>query len=426
MNKRNFLTIGAVLTVFLAIGAAVYFSGIFPAGVANATTSCPDCTSEEYENESENHADHAESTEPGHETETDPHAHEGHVVLSEAAIRQFGIEVAQAGPGEIGLYTTLPAEIALNEDKKAHVVPRIPGVVHSVAKTLGDKVTAGEVLAVLHSRELADYKAAYLAGREKLALAETIYEREKNLWEKKITAEQDYLKAAGEVADARISLRSAEQKLHAIGFSQEYLDNLPRDPEESYIIYEIIAPIAGTIVEKHITHGEVLREDSQPFVIADLNDVWVNVNIHQKDLPYVKPGQQAVLKTEHERAEAVVSYVSPVVNENTRTALARIIIPNDSGRWRPGTFAMADICIEEVDGKVVVPREAVVTHEEMSLVFVPAEEGFLPQPVEPGRRNEEWVEIVSGLEPGQNYVVRGAFTLKSEMTKSTGDPCGGH
>lgn len=426
MNKRNLVTIGAVLTIFLTIGAAVYFSGIFPAGAANAKTSCPDCTSEEHENESEPHADHAESTEPGHETEADHHAHEGHVVLSEAAIRQFGIEAAQAGPGEIGLYTTLPAEIAMNEDKKAHVVPRIPGVVHSVAKTLGDKVTAGEVLAVLHSRELADYKAAYLTGREKLALYETMYEREKNLWEKKITAEQDYLKAAGELADAQIELRSAEQKLHAIGFSQEYLDNLPRAPEESYIIYEIIAPIAGTIVEKHITHGEVLREDSQPFVIADLSDVWVNVNIHQKDLPYVKPGQQAVLKTEHERAEAVVSYVSPVVNENTRTALARIILPNNSGRWRPGTFAMADICIEKANGRIVIPREAVVTHEEMSLVFVPAEGGFLPQPVEPGRRNEEWVEIVSGLEPGQNYVARGTFTLKSEMTKSTGDPCGGH
>ncbi|OPZ97290.1 MAG: Cobalt-zinc-cadmium resistance protein CzcB [Planctomycetes bacterium ADurb.Bin412] len=253
-----------------------------------------------------------------------------------------------------------------------------------------------------------------------------MYEREKTLWEKKIAAEQDYLKAAGEAADARIALRLAEQKLHALGFSQEYLDKLPQDPEESYIIYEIVAPIEGTIIEKHITRGEVFQEDSQPFVIADLSDVWVNVNIHQKDLPYVKTGQQAVLKTDHELGEGVVSYVSPVVHENTRTALARIILPNDSGRWRPGSFAMADICIEEVDGKVVVPREAVVAHEDMSLVFVPAEEGFLPQPVEPGRGNEEWVEIVSGLEPGQNYVARGAFTLKSEMVKSTEDPCGGH
>jgi len=420
MNKRNFVAFAAILTLGITVAAAVYFSGIFPAGAASATTACTDCAHGEHD------ADHAEAAETGHETEADPHAHEGHIVLSEAAISLFGIEMAQAGPGKIGLSTTLPAEIAMNEDKKAHVVPRIPGVVHSVARTLGDTVAAGEVLAVLHSRELADYKAAYLAGREKLALAETMYDREKNLWEKKIAAEQDYLKAASEAADARIGLRSAEQKLHALGFSQEYLEHLPEAPEESYIIYEIAAPIDGTIVEKHITRGEVLREDSLPFVIADLRDVWVNIHIHQKDLPHVRPGQQAVVKTEHEQDEGIIGYISPVVKEATRTVLARITLPNDSGRWRPGRFAMADICLEERDGKVVVPNEAIVTHEGLSLVFVPAEEGFRPQPVEVGRNNEEWAEIVSGLEPGQNYVARGAFTLKSEMTKSTEDPCGGH
>ena len=122
----------------------------------------------------------------------------------------------------------LPAEIALNGDRIAHVVPRIPGVVRSVIKTLGDKVRAGEVLAVIHSRELADYKAGYLGAREKITLAETMYEREKSLWEKKITAEQDYLKAKRDVADARIELRSAEQKLHALGFSEEYLETIAK------------------------------------------------------------------------------------------------------------------------------------------------------------------------------------------------------
>lgn len=374
------------------------------------------------------HDAHAESEtahdEPGH-TEA-AHAEEIMITLRDSAIRQFGIELAQAGPGKIGMHTTLPAEVALNDDNKAHVVPRIPGVVRSVMKTLGDNVRAGEVLAVIHSRELADFKAAYLAAREKIGLAEAMFEREKSLWEKKITAEQDYLKAKSDLADARIELRSAEQKLHALGLSEDYLGNLPSASEESYIVYEITAPIDGTIIERHITTGEVLRDDSETFIVADLRNVWVNVNISQKDLPNVKRGQKALLKTDHTQGQGIVSYVSGVVNENTRTALARIVLPNDLGQWRPGTFATANIYVEEFDCPIVIPNDAVVTMENESFVFVASENGFVPREVVPGRVNSEFVEIASGLEAGERYVTKGAFTLKSELMKSNQDPCGGH
>ena len=84
------------------------------------------------------------------------------------------------------------------------------------------------------------------------------------------------------------------------------------------------------------------------------------------------------------------------------------------------------IYTEEVECSVVVPKDAIVTVEGKSIVFVPAEEGFKPQQVQLGRVNGEYIEIVSGLEQGQKYVAKGAFTLKSEMNKSTEDPCGGH
>ena len=237
------------------------------------------------EKEGEHADEDTHANESGH---TDEHGHEVIVKLKDTAIKEFGIEIAEAKAGKIGMHTTLPAEITLNADAVAHIVPRLGGVVRSVSKNLGDKVQAGEVLAVIHSRELADYKAGYLGAKEKLTLAQTMFEREKSLWEKKITAEQEYLNAKRDVADAQIEMRSAEQKLHALGFSQEYLKNLPNQPEESFIVYEIVAPIDGTIIEKHITLGEMLKDDSEPFVVADLSNVWVKVNVHQKDLPKVK------------------------------------------------------------------------------------------------------------------------------------------
>ncbi|MCX5634682.1 MAG: efflux RND transporter periplasmic adaptor subunit [Planctomycetota bacterium] len=348
------------------------------------------------------------------------------VKLKDTAIKDFGIEIAQAQGGTIGTHTTLPAEITLNADAVAHIVPRLGGVVRSVSKNLGDKVRAGEVLAVIHSRELADYRAGYLGAKEKIALAQTMFEREKNLWEKKITAEQEYLNAKRDMADAQIEMRSAKQKLHALGFSQEYLETLSNQPDESFIVYEVITPIAGTIIEKHITLGEVLKDDSEPFVVADISNVWVKVNVHQKDLPTVRCSQKAVIKTEHNQGEGVVSYVSSVLEENTRTALARIVLPNEDGMWRPGTFATASIYVDQVDCKIVVTKEAIVTMENKPFVFIVKEDGFSPQEVGLGKMNGEFAEIVSGLEPGQKYVAKGAFTLKSEMTKSNEDPCGGH
>lgn len=360
------------------------------------------------------------------ESESDEHGHEVIVKLKDTAIKDFGIEVAPAQGGTIGMHTTLPAEITLNADAVAHIVPRVPGVVRSVSKNLGDKVLAGDILAVIHSRELSDYKAGYLGAKEKLTLAQTMFDREKTLWEKKITAEQEYLNAKRDLADAQIEMRSAKQKLHALGFSQAYLENLPNQPDESFIIYEIVAPIAGTIIQKHITLGEALKDDSEPFVVADLSNVWVKVNIHQKDLPKVRSGQKAVVKTEHNQGEGVVSYVSSVLEENTRTALARIVLPNEDGMWQPGAFATASIYVDRVECSIVVPKEAIVTMEGKSFVFIAEEDGFAPREVQIGKINGEFTEIVSGLELGQKYVAKGAFTLKSEMTKSNEDPCGRH
>jgi len=416
--KRKVLTGSFTLIILTAIGSCIYFSGVFAANAAESQATCQDT----HDNPTITTDAHNHEAESG----TDEHGHEVIVKLKDTAIKDFGIEIAQAQGGTIGTHTTLPAEITLNADAVAHIVPRLGGVVRSVSKNLGDKVRAGEVLAVIYSRELSDYKAGYLGAKEKLTLAQTMFEREKTLWEKKITAEQEYLNAKRDLADAQIEMRSAEQKLHALGFSQEYLETLPNQPDESFIVYEVITPIAGTIIEKHITLGEVLKDDSEPFVVANLSNVWVKVNVHQKDLPTVRCGQKAVIKTEHNQGEGVVSYVSSVLEENTRTALARIVLPNEDGMWRPGTFATASIYVDQVDCKIVVTKEAIVTMEGKPFVFIVKEDGFAPQEVQLGKINGEFAEIVSGLEPGQKYAAKGAFTLKSEMTKSNEDPCGGH
>lgn len=371
------------------------------------------------EEEHQGHEDHA-GHEDGKAAREERGGHGEEVVrLTREQIKRFGIEAAAAGPGKIEKHVTLPGEIRVNADRMAHVVPRVAGVVRKVRKSLGDRVETGEVMAVIESRELSDANAACLAAREKLALAEANYEREERLWKKKVSSEQDYLNAKQALAEARIELRSAERKLRALGFSEEYIQRLPSLPEKSLARYEITAPFGGEVIHKHVAAGEAVKNDAEIFVVADLSRVWIDLSVYQRDLPYVREGAKAVISIGHgvPDREGIISYVGPVVGEKTRTALARVVLPNEDGGLRPGLFISGKIAASEADVPVLVPKTALQTFEGKTVVFVETAEGFEPRPVVTGREDEKSVEIVSGLAAGERYVSKGSFTIKAQLSK---------
>lgn len=341
------------------------------------------------------------------------------VELSTQELEEFGVKIGTAGPGMLKVHLELPGEVVVNPDRLAHLGPRVSGVVLEVRKNLGDPVRTGELMAVLESRELADLKSTYLAAKERLALARSIFRREKDLWKQKISAEQEYLQARQALAEAKVNLRSAEQKLHALGFSETYLADLPSHPDVSYTRYEIVAPFDGTVIAKHITLGEKLNNDSEAFVIADLSSVWVNLSVYQRDLPFVHVGQPVTISPKEGSLEATgtISYMSPLLDEKTRTATARVVLANPDGRWRPGLFVSGNVTVDAIEVRVLAPQTALQQVDGRPSVFVETEKGFEPRPVKIGRTNGTHVEVLSGLEPGDRYVTFGAFTLKSELEK---------
>ena len=119
----------------------------------------------------------------------------------------------------------------MNEERLAHVVPPVAGVVREVAVRVGDAVEAGQILAVLASRELAEARAAYLGARGRRELAQIDHDREKRLWEQDILAEQDYLDAKQTLLEADIELQAAEQALHALGTVDAELELLEASHE---------------------------------------------------------------------------------------------------------------------------------------------------------------------------------------------------
>jgi cobalt-zinc-cadmium efflux system membrane fusion protein len=302
----------------------------------------------------------------------------------------------------------------------AHVGPRVGGVAREVYASLGDTVRAGQLLAVLESRELADSKAAFLAASERSRLTEATYRREERLWQEKVSSERDFLDASNGLAEAKIELRAAEQKLHALGLGQDEVRQLAEEPDTGYTHYRITAPFNGEVIDRHITVGETIPTETPVFTVADLTTVWIDLSVYQKDLAEVEPGQLVHVKPANNGVEgsAAIEFVQPLLGEDTRTALARITMPNSERRWKPGMFVTATVVVDAAQVDIRVPRTALIRMEDGDdVVFVQTDEGFEPRPVSLGRRAHEHVEVTSGLKPGERYVAAGGFNLKAELGK---------
>ncbi len=341
------------------------------------------------------------------------------VRLSPQELNEFGITLETSREGSLDQYIELPGEIVLNSDRLAHVIPRVAGIVREARKTVGETVETGELMAVLESRELADAKAAFLSSIEREKLAQANFERAERLWQKKVSSEQEHLDSRQALAEARINKNSAEQQLHALGFSDTQLNELPRHPDATYTRFEIRAPFGGTIIERHLTLGENVSADANIFTIADLSSVWVDINIYQKDLVSVHKGQTVVIETGHgiPSVSGKIAWISPLVGETTRTAKARVILPNPGSDLRPGLFVTARVSVGGTAAGIVVPKSALQTFEGRTVLFIRTDKGFEPQPIEIGRQNATHVEILSGIKAGQTYVSQGAFTLKAQISK---------
>lgn len=379
----------------------------------------------------QDHADH-----DGHDEHKEKIAdeHAGHadegggLRLTAEQRNRFRIELRAAGAGSLKNEISLPGEIVFNEDRVVHMVPCVSGIVRNVTKSVGDRVKAGEVVASIDSRELADAKAEYLAADAREALAEKTFVREKKLRDKEVSSEQDFLEAEQSLAEARITLRSAEQKLHALGLSEKDVAALGEEHDEAITRYEIRSPIDGVVTKKHLSLGESLAADADIFTVADTASVWVNLTVYTKDVGSVKNGQELTLKVDHDgtQVKGRVHMVTPFVDEATRSATARVIVDNSDGRLIPGTFVTGFVNISEENIKIVVPKEAVQVIEGRSVVFVEDHGSFEMLPVTTGRTDRNSVEILTGLDEGTRYVAKGSFNLKATVITSALGSHAGH
>jgi cobalt-zinc-cadmium efflux system membrane fusion protein len=352
--------------------------------------------------------------------EDDHHKKEKTIKLTQEQIKRFGIKTLKINKSNFQNRLTLPGHVALNENTITHVVPSVPGVVKEIYKGLGETTTAGEPLAILQSRDMAEAKSAYIAAHKDLALKEDLYEREEILWRKGVKSETQLIQTRNTFENAKIHLEQINQKLLALGMKEGQIEKLP-EQKTPLNIYTIDAPIAGKIIERHITLGEIISANKQVFVIANLDTVWVELAIPDDDLQKVKKDQMVNLFAH--QGETIQSgnimYVSPVINEESRTGKAIIQMDNPNQVWHPGDFITAQVIINEHSSFLSLPKSVIQQINGQPHVFVKNRDGtFEARPIQiKGSDKGEFIEIFSGVQEGEEVVFTNTFLLKAELGK---------
>ncbi|MEH0168548.1 efflux RND transporter periplasmic adaptor subunit [Roseateles microcysteis] len=342
------------------------------------------------------------------------HEEERLVKLSAEQMKTADITVVAAGSGALQAASDFSGEIRFNDDRTAHVVPRLAGVAEAVSANLGQQVRAGQVLAAIASTSLSEQRSELLTAQRRQEAAQATFDREKKLWQEKISAEQDYLQAQTALREANIAVDNARQKLAAIGAAGS---------SSSLNRFEVKAPFDGTVVEKHLSRGEAVREDTSIFTVSDLSSVWAEFAVAPKDLAVVRVGQKVVVSSSafEEKVQGTISYVGSLLGEQTRTARARVTLANPQGAWRPGLFVTVSVLGAEQQVPVAVAAEAIQTIENQTMVFKAVPGGFQAVQVKTGRADGKAVEVLQGLKAGDKVATGNAYVLKSELGKASAE-----
>ena len=350
----------------------------------------------------------------------------GFVNLTAEQISAAGIETAEAQSGTITRAISAPGTIIPHADRIARISVKLSGTVAELRKKIGDAVEKDEVVAVLESREVADSKSEYLGARLSNELLQELFQREKLLWDKRVSGEQQYLRARNAAAQAKMKLDIARQKLFSLGLDESAIAALPTLPEALLSRQEIRAPLGGRIVERKVDLGAPVGRDSlesELFVVVDLQTIWVDLSVSPAELPRLHEGMAVSIgaRDVSEKATGKIVFVGLLLDKETRAARVVVEVANDQGVWRPGSFVTATIVVEELPVGLAVPAAAILMIDNEKVAFVRTPEGFEKRAVVIGRAGDRRVEIVSGLRAGEAVATINNFTLKSELATATAE-----
>jgi cobalt-zinc-cadmium efflux system membrane fusion protein len=378
-------------------------------------------------------------------------------VLNRRRIQFASAEAAdKAGVGVEPVWTapvveavTGPGEVAHDPTRTARLSTRSPGTVFRAYKQVGERVAAGEVVALIDAAEVGKAKAEFLQALVSVRLLTATVARLRQLETSGSGSPQRRQEVEASLNESRIRVTTAQQALTNLGLPVRAEDfekvpddqlagrlrflGLPRDLADAFDpqtttgnLLPVVAPLDGVVTTRDVVAGEVVAATKVLFVVVDPSRVWVTLDLRLEDAARVEVGQKVAFRPDGSKAEAVgaVEWVSPETDHRTRTVKVRAAVPNDDGRLRANTFGLGRVVLREEKEAVVVPNGAVHWEGCCHVVFV-RDKGYLKadapkvfhvRTVRPAAKGGANTEVV-GLLPGELVAVKGSSALRAELLR---------
>jgi len=405
---------------------------------------------------------------------------------SAEAVRKAGVELESVRERPVSASVGAPGEIRYDQTRVAKLAARADGIAWRVERKIGERVKQGDLLALVDAAEVGEAKAALLHAlasvdvesahiarlRASLEQTEEVVAVKRRVLERVTASTKEGFRSQGDLQDAeaavaeamvevqrgttelqsaeaalreaRIQVFTTQQRLTNLGLTVD-LDALAGLSDDELIarvrllgipetvttslgnvtnanLVPVVAPFDGVVVAREVVEGESVDSSAPMFVVADLSQMWLELDVRQEDASRVAIGQRVVFRRDGERGRAVegaVSWISSEVDDTTRTVAVRATVQNPDGDLRANAFGTGRVVVRESPTAVVVPDEAVHWEGCCHVVFVRmTDEIFQTRKVRIGARTAGLTEITVGLLAGEVVATKGSHVLKSELLKS--------
>jgi len=323
------------------------------------------------------------------------------------------VQVLTVQPTTLTRTLRLTGAVAYNSFRTTPVITQVSGPVSRIVVVPGQKVTQGEPMMYVASPDYSQLRTNYLKAKEAYVLAQKADARAKDLYEHKAIAEQNVEQADAAEVQAGGDLVAAQAALKVMGITDP--DALVKAPPSFEV--PVKAPIDGLVVEQDVSAGQLIQPGTtQCFMISDVKTVWVLVNIYQKDLPYVRVGDQVTIQTDtySEVFHGRIAYVAASLDPNTRTLQARIETNNPGEKLKKDMYVVATVNAGTIPHAIAIPDAAILRDtENQPFVYVAASSNqFGRRSVTLGESMNGQTQIASGLKAGDQVIGNGSLFLQ--------------
>ena len=347
----------------------------------------------------------------------------GLLQMSLSAQQHIGLQVSAASLTHMQEYLRVTGTVQPIDSRVASVRPLARGRIVEVHAKVGDRVKAGQTLAVFDSVEAGELIAQLQSARAeleqrkaRLAPASRQSERSRRLADIGAGSEKDFESSQAEQQEIEASIRSQQAAINGIEVRLRRF-GISNASAPSSFLTTLKAPFAGVVTKAQASTGDFVDESREVFAVANLSQVWVQAEVYEKDLGRIRVGQNASITVDtypNEHFNGRVAYISDVLDPQTRTARVRCEVANGDLKLKTDMFASIELPTKFDKQAVTVPTSALQEVEGKSVVFIRRSQiQFEKRDVEKGATVNGQTEITRGLKVGEPVVTQGSFHLKS-------------